>query len=131
MNRAGNQRTGNSVLVPVAADTVIREGVMVAVGADGYAAEASKNTGMAIAGVSNSRTDNSGMGAGESIAVVERGIFAMKNDGTIKNTDVLKVCYVSAADTVTMTAEGSSVAGIIVGVEPDVVFVDMNRNCFE
>ena len=49
--RAGNERaSGNNIVIPVAANTTITEGHMVAIGSDGYATEASKAESLTIAG---------------------------------------------------------------------------------
>lgn len=62
---------------------------------------------------------------GEQNVSVKRGTFVWENDGTIKETDLLKKCYIKDSITVTLTAEGASVAGIILEVAPDGVTVDM------
>lgn len=46
---------------------------------------------------------------------------------TIKETDILKPCYIKDEKTVTITADGSSVAGIILEVDDDGVTVDMTQ----
>ena len=61
----------------------------------------------------------------EQTVSVKRGVFVWDNDGTIKETDILKPCYVKDERTVTITADGSSVAGIILEVADDGVTVDM------
>ena len=58
---------------------------------------------------------------------VKRGTFVWENDGTIKETDILKKCYIKDEKTVTITADGSSVAGIILEVDDDGVAVDMTQ----
>ena len=58
---------------------------------------------------------------------MKRGTFVWGNDGTIKETDILKPCYVKDERTVTITAEGSSMAGIILEVADDGVTVDMTQ----
>ena len=123
MDRVGNEKMGSMELnIPVAASTTITEAHMVAINSDGYAVEASKAEGLNVAAMRY--TENEGA-AGEEMVSVRRGAFVWNNDGTIENTDILKECYVSDAQTVTITAEGSSKAGVILAVEDDGVTVEM------
>lgn len=125
MDRVGNEKMGSMELhIPVAASTTITEAHMVAINSDGYAVEASKAEGLNVAGCAMRYTENEGA-AGEEMVSVRRGAFVWNNDGTIENTDILKECYVSDAQTVTITAEGSSKAGVILAVEDDGVTVEM------
>ncbi len=126
MKRAGNERTGNKVIhIPVAESTILIEGTIAAINSDGYAVTASKAEGLTIAGCVQKHCDNSGGAAGDIEVEVKRGAFVWDNDGTIKNTDILKPCYISNSHTVTLTADGSSFAGIVLAVEADGVIVDM------
>lgn len=125
MDRVGNEKMGSMELnIPVAASTTITEAHMVAINSDGYAVEASKAEGLNVAGCAMRYTENEGA-AGEEMVSVRRGAFVWNNDGTIENTDILKECYVSDAQTVTITAAGSSKAGVILAVEDDGVTVEM------
>lgn len=126
MNRTGNERTGNRLLnIPVKGGAELKEATMAAIGADGYAVPAAASTGLLIAGCVQEYTDNRNGGDGEQTARVKRGAFVWGNDGTIKKTDVLKPCYMKDSVTVSLTAENSSFAGIILAVENDGVTVDM------
>ena len=51
----------------------------------------------------------------------------MGNDGSIKQTDILKKAYVSGAQEVTITDTGSSMAGTILDVDDDFVTVDIRE----
>lgn len=125
MERAGNQRTGRmDISIPVAASSIVNEARLVAINESGYASEAKKEAGNIIAGCCIKLTDNSKGTDGEARVLVRRGAFVWKNDGTIKETDIMKDCYVSDAQTVTITSTGSSKAGVIIGVEPDGVIVE-------
>src|SRR5574344_462129 len=95
-----------------------------AINSSGYAVTASKAESQITAGCAMRLTDNSDGSAGDVTVPVRRGVFVWKNDGTIEETDVLKSCYISDEKTVTITATGSSYAGIILGVESDGVIVD-------
>ena len=119
MDRAGNEKLNVMGLqIPVAANTTITEACMVAINSDGYAVEASKTEGIKVAGCAMRYTENAGAD-GEEMVPVRRGAFVWNNDGSIENTDILKDCYVSDAQTVTITA------GVILAVEDDGVTVEM------
>ncbi len=126
MDRVGNEKlSAMNIVVPVAANVTINEAEIVAINTDGYAVPASKAEGMTVAGCSLKYADNATGSDGDTTVHVRRGTFVWNNDGTIKETDILKNCYVSDKNTVTLTAEGSSKAGTILAVEPDGVTVDM------
>ena len=111
MIRTGNERTGNRLLdIPVKGGEELTEATMAVINAEGYAETATGN------------------GAdGEQTASVKRGTFVWENDGTITEKDILKKCYIKDGVTVTITADGSSVAGTILAVEADGVTVDMTQ----
>ncbi len=126
MDRTGNQKLSSSdIYIPVAAGTVITEAAMVAVNTDGYAVMASKAAGQCVAGCAMGFADNTAGNAGALAVPVRRGAFVWDNDGSIKQTDILKDAYVSDARTVTITADGSSKAGKIIAVDADGVTVEM------
>ena len=126
MERVGNQKLScMDIRVPVAAGAVIHETRMVAIGGDGYAVEASKAENLKVAGAAVSYVDNTSGADGAQFVQVRRAGFVFDNDGSIKNTDMLKDAYVVDAQTVTITSTGSSVAGKIIGVEADGVTIDM------
>lgn len=125
MDRVGNEKlSAMNIMVPVAANTNINEAVIVAMNADGYAVPATKTGDIIVAGCSQEFVTNQGS-AGDETVHVRRGAFVWNNDGTIKETDILKDCYVSDETTVTLTADGSSKAGKILAVDADGVTVDM------
>lgn len=126
MERIGNERTGcRNIVLPVAAGQEIRQGTMAALNADGYAVPASKAENLTIAGVAQSWADNRMGEDGDEVVSVRRGAFVMANDKTIKQTDLLKTAYVADATTLTLTAEGSSPAGLILEVMDDGVTVQI------
>lgn len=126
MDRVGNEKlSAMNIVVPVAANVTINEAEIVAINTDGYAVPASKAEGIIVAGCSLEYADNTTGADGDTTVHVRRGAFVWDNDGTIKETDILKSCYVSDKNTVTLTAEGSSKAGTILAVDPDGVTVDM------
>ena len=126
MDRTGNERTGNRMLnIPVKGGAELTEATMAAINGDGYAAPAAASAGLKVAGCLQRYCDNRNGADGEQTVSVKRGVFVWDNDGTIKETDILKPCYVKDERTVTITADGSSVAGIILEVADDGVTVDM------
>lgn len=126
MFRIGNERTGNRLLsLPAKAGVMLQEATMAAINADGYAEPATAASGLIIAGCVQKYCDNRNGEDGGQRVNVKRGTFVWENDGTIKETDILKPCYIKDKVTVTITADGSSMAGIILEVEPDGVTVDM------
>lgn len=126
MERIGNQKLSSTdINIPVAAGEIITEATMVAINADGYAVSASKEVGLTVAGCATKHTDNALGSAGAMAVPVRRGAFVWDNDGSIKETDILKDAYVSDERTVTITAEGSSRAGKILAVDSDGVTVEM------
>ena len=126
MDRTGNERTGNRMLnIPVKGGAELTEATMAAINGDGYAAPAAASAGLKGAGCVQRYCDNRNGADGEQTVSVKRGVFVWDNDGTIKETDILKPCYVKDERTVTITADGSSVAGIILEVADDGVTVDM------
>lgn len=126
MDRTGNERTGNRMLnIPVKGGAELTEATMAAINGDGYAAPAAASAGLKVAGCVQRYCDNRNGADGEQTVSVKRGVFVWDNDGTIKETDILKPCYVKDERTVTITAEGSSMAGIILEVADDGVTVDM------
>ena len=126
MDRTGNERTGNRMLnIPVKGGAELTEATMAAINGDGYAAPAAASARLKVAGCVQRYCDNRNGADGEQTVSVKRGVFVWDNDGTIKETDILKPCYVKDERTVTITADGSSVAGIILEVADDGVTVDM------
>lgn len=128
MERTGNERTGNRLLnIPAKGGAELTEATMAVINAEGCAEAAAAAEGLLIAGCIQRYCDNRNGTDGEQTVSVKRGTFVWKNDGSIKKTDILKKCYIKDAVTVTLTAEGSSVAGIILAVEDDGVTVDMTQ----
>ncbi len=128
MIRTGNERTGNSLLsLPVKAGAELVEATMAAIGTNGYAEPATAAEGLRVAGCVQKYCDNRLGTDGEQMASVKRGTFVWNNDGTVKKTDILNPCYVKDERTVTITADGSSMAGIILEVADDGVTVDMTQ----
>lgn len=126
--RLGERKADSSILVlPVAAGQEINAACMVALNSDGYAVAASKTEGLKVAGMSMQYVDNRNGKAGARNVNVHRGSVVVGNDGTIKDTDILKKAYVSGAQEVTITSTGSSIAGTILAADDEFVTVDMKE----
>lgn len=126
MDRTGNERTGNRLLIiPVKGGAVLAEATMAAINEEGYAVPATASSGLRVAGCVQRYCDNRNGEDGDRMASVKRGTFVWDNDGSIKETDILRPCYVKDERTVTITADGSGMAGIILDVAGDGVTVDM------
>lgn len=128
MTRTGNERTGNQLLaIPVKGGVELTEATIAAIGEDGYAVPAAASAGLRVAGCVQRYCDNRNGEDGGQTASVKRGTFVWDNDGTIKETDILKPCYVKDERTVTLTADGSCMAGTILEAADDGVTVDMTQ----
>ena len=128
MDRTGNERTGNRFLsIPVKGGAELTEATMAAIDEDGYAVPAAASAGLRVAGCVQRYCDNRNGTDGGQTASVKRGAFVWYNDGTIKKTDILKLCYVKDERTVTITGNGSCIAGTILEVADDGVTVDMTQ----
>jgi hypothetical protein len=68
--------------LPVAAATIIRQGVMVAINLSGYLVEVSADPSLRVLGRSEEYVDNSAGAAGDLSCKVKRGIFGWTNSAT-------------------------------------------------
>lgn len=132
MIRTGNEKLDPRTLVlPVAAGESITEATMVAIGADGYAVPASAAASLTVAGAALEPADNSSGQDGDVQVRVRRGAFVFNNSATaanmVKETDILKTCYIEDAVTVSMSSTGSSPAGTILAVDDDGITVEFNQ----
>ena len=122
--RIGERKMDSSIMVlPVAEGEEVQTAWMVAFNADGYAVLSSKKSGLKVAGMAMQYVDNRNGKNGSRNVNVYRGSVVMGNDGSIKQTDILKKAYVSGAQEVTITDTGSSMAGTILEVDDDFVTV--------
>ena len=125
---SAEEKMDSSIMVlPVAEGEEVQTACMVALNADGYAVLASKKTGLKVAGMAMQYVDNRNGKNGSRNVNVYRGSVVMGNDGSIKQTDILKKAYVSGAQEVTITDTGSSRAGTILEVDDDFVTVDIRE----
>ena len=117
-----------SIGLPVKAKTTIYQGSIVAIGADGYAIPGKKAASLKAAGRAEETVENTGSD-GDAVVRVSRGVFVFDNSSTAANkvgiADVLGPCYIEDDHTVTKTATGASVAGLVVRVDDEGVAVEM------
>ena len=119
---------GKQLVLPVKAKTTIYQGALVALDADGYAVPGKKAEGLTAAGRAEETVENTGKD-GEAVVRVKRGVFVFDNSATAANkvgpADILGPCYIEDDQTVTKTATGASVAGLVVRVDDEGVAVEM------
>lgn len=117
-----------SIVLPVKAKTTIYQGSIVTIGADGYAIPGKKAASLKAAGRAEETVENTGSD-GDAVVRVSRGVFVFDNSSTAANkvgiADVLGPCYIEDDHTVTKTATGASVAGLVVRVDDEGVAVEM------
>ncbi|ASN72379.1 hypothetical protein 10S7_2 [uncultured Caudovirales phage] len=116
------------IAVPVAASTVIYDGTLVALNANGYAIPAKKAADLIAVGRAEEFVDNKAGGNGDVTVLVKRGVFKWNNDSVkaseITDAHLMKDCYIVDDCTVTSLETGSSRAGKVVGVYDDGIAVE-------
>uniref|UniRef100_UPI0004884C8A hypothetical protein n=1 Tax=Desulfovibrio inopinatus TaxID=102109 RepID=UPI0004884C8A len=104
---------------PVAADTVIYMGSMVAVNSSGYAVPAADAAGLIVAGVASAQADNTGGAAGDVDVIARRGVFGVELSATNPPTSSdIGVVYVEDDQTASTAIGTNSIeAGELLGVD--------------
>lgn len=127
-NTAEIMDRGNTLVIPVAAETVIYEGCLVVIDENGYAIPAKKAEGLTAAGRAEEFIDNTRGGNGDKTVIVKRGVFKWDNSGieaeAVNDSHLLQNCYIEDDCTVTSVSTGTSVAGKVVGVYEDGIAVE-------
>ena len=116
-------------ILPAQGSTTIYQGALVALDASGYAVPGSKAATLTAAGRAEETVANTGADGAASIRVA-RGVFVFDNaadSGKLTAVHVLKPCYIADDQTVTATAEGASVAGLVIRVDDAGVAVEIGR----
>lgn len=128
-DRQTPNRGGSELSLPVAANTKIYAGAMVAVNASSLAVPGAVSTTLRGVGVATEQADNTG-GAASAINVkVRRGVWRMANSSAgdlIALKDIGANCYMVDDQTVALTNGGStrSIAGVIRDVDTAGVWVE-------
>jgi hypothetical protein len=123
-------RSGEDLVLPVAADTVIYPGTLVARNAAGDAVPAADTAGLVVIGRAQTGADNTdGLAAAKSVRV-RRGVFRYENSDTNAATKAHRNTrgYIED-DTIVSTDPGNNavVAGEIVDVDDAGVWVDTRK----
>lgn len=121
------ERSGVDFEYPVAADTLIHAGALVALDA-GAAIPGATDTGLVAVGRADARADNTGGAAGDVAVKVRRGVFRFANSASadeIALADVGSTAFIVDDQTVAKTDGSSSrsAAGEIVDVDDVGVWV--------
>lgn len=115
---------GKTLYIPVAANAVIPEGVLVAVNDKGYAVEATETTGFTICGRSDDYVDNAGGVDGAVFINVKRGVFYWENDN-VAQKDLMKECHIKDSVTVSVLSTDTKIpVGKVIGFEDGYVIVE-------
>lgn len=129
------ERSGDLVVLPVAAATIIYAGSLVVLNA-GFAEPGSTDTGLIAIGRAEQQVDNS-LGANGDLTVrVKRGVFQFANSGggdVIAAANIGSACYIVDDQTVAKTSDtGSrSRAGRIIDVDSRGVWVLVGNGPFD
>lgn len=128
MDRMTPYRDGKLFPVPVAADTEIFGGHLVAVNAAGFAVPATATAANETLGISDGWVDNTGGSDGDTYVLVSRDkFFLMVNSSTdpVTQADVGRNCYVVDSVTVGKTSDTDArpFAGKVAGLEDDGVWI--------
>ncbi len=118
---------GRRVSLPVKSGTTIYQGALVAL-EDGFAVPAKKAAGLIAAGRAEETVSNFGAD-GAVLVNVSRGIFVYANSAAaadkVSEAHLLQPCYIEDDQTVTASAAGSSVAGLVIRVDENGVAVEI------
>lgn len=118
--------------LPVKGKTVIFQGSLVALDAQGYAIPGKKAAGLTAAGRAEETVENQGGDGAQSVRVA-RGVFVFGNTAAAANkltqAHVLQPCYIEDDQTVSALAAGTSAAGLVIRVDNDSVAVEIGHGC--
>lgn len=114
------------VWVPVKGGVVIHAGALVCVDATGFLVPGATATTLTYVGRAEEAVNATVVADGERVAPVRRGLaFKWANDGSITQAHLFQPAYVVDDQTLAATAGGTrSVAGTIVGIEADGVWIE-------
>lgn len=121
------ERNAQQLVYPLAANTVIFGGTIVAIDAAGNAKPAADVAALKVCGVAQESVDNTGGAAGDKSIVIKRGAFKFANSAAdaLDADDKFKTCFIEDDNTVREAGGTNSIkAGLVLLVEPDGVWVD-------
>ena len=119
-------KDGEVISVPVKAAVKIFAGSLVVANA-GYAAPGTTAAGLIALGRAEEAVDNTGGADGaKNVLVRRKNMFKWANSGgdPVVAADIGALCYIVDDLTVCHTLTGKSVAGKVLGIEPDGVWVE-------
>lgn len=124
--RNTSQVSGTFYALPVKAGVKIFAGTLVAIDATGHAIPAKTAADLTAAGRAEDTVDNATGADGDTVITAERGAFQWDNDASspVTQADVGKECYMLDDETVTANATGTSVAGRVLQVNSNGVWVE-------
>lgn len=127
-DRKTPQRMGSNFSFPVATNTEIFQGALVALNATGFLVPGSTSTTLIPVGVAKEHVDNNPGANGDLRCEVESGVYRFNNSAAadaIALDDVGDPCFIVDDNTVALTNGGAtrSRAGIIVDVDAEGVWV--------
>lgn len=111
---------------PMAADTEIFKGSLVALNGDDLAVAATKTAGLRVRGICRKGQDNTGGAAGAKTVEVRKDECArVKNDAVspVTREHIGSPCYILDDETVTSDAAGSSIAGTVEDLDDNGVWI--------
>lgn len=120
------EHPGNILQLPVAADTKLLAGWIVAVDTSGNAVAGSDAAGLRVIGRAEHNADNTGGSAGDITINVKRGVFRFANSVTaaVDADDKGKIVFVEDNGTVAETSTHKLKAGRVINVDSAGVWVD-------
>jgi hypothetical protein len=124
-----DSRPGDTVALPVKAAISIFAGTLVAIDAAGWAVPASDTANLKVVGRCREAVDNSAGANGDLKVVVEKGVFHFSNSGSsaVAQANVGATCVVEDDNTVALDTTNDIVAGLVVEVDANGVWVDTRR----
>jgi hypothetical protein len=119
-------KDGELVSVPMATAKKVYAGSLVAADANGYATPGATAATLTYLGRAEETVDNTGANGAKSVLVRRKAIFKWKNSGTdaVVQADLGKVCYIEDDQTVSHTVTGKSIAGKVIAIDSDGVWVE-------
>lgn len=130
------ERSGDYLVIGVAAAAVIHAGGLTVINSGGFAAPGSAAAGLLAAGRAEHQADNSGGGNGAITVKIKRGIFRFANSESgdaITAAQIGSACYIVDDQTVAKTSDNGarSRAGQVIDVDAQGVWVQVGRGLFE
>jgi hypothetical protein len=119
-------KDGELISVPMASAKKVFAGSLVAADASGFGTPGATATTLTYLGRAEETVDNSGANGAKSVLVRRKCMFKWKNSGTdaVVQADLGKVCYIEDDQTVSHTVTGKSIAGKVIALDTDGVWVE-------